>query len=286
MEFQRKDHYNIDDLLEIMKILRSPDGCPWDREQTHESIRQNFIEETYEAIEAIDTKDTELLKEELGDVLMQVVFHALMEEEAGKFDFSDVADGVCHKLIIRHPHVFGNVVAADSDQVLKNWDAIKMETKAQKTQSEVMDSVSKALPALMRSQKVQKKAAKAGFDWEDISGALDKVSEETEELKQAIDNSSQEHCLEELGDLLFSVVNVSRFLDLDSEYALTVACDKFIDRFKSVEFLASQRGINMKEASLRQLDALWEEVTIKNNGGNKIEQDRINYGRSRKGEHF
>lgn len=260
MEFQRKDHYNIDDLLEIMKILRLPEGCPWDREQTHESIRQNFIEETYEAIEAIDTKDTELLKEELGDVLMQVVFHALMEEEAGKFDFSDVADGVCHKLIIRHPHVFGNVVAADSDQVLKNWDAIKMETKAQKTQSEVMDSVSKALPALMRSQKVQKKAAKAGFDWEDISGALDKVSEETEELKQAIDNSSQEHCLEELGDLLFSVVNVSRFLDLDSEYALTVACDKFIDRFKSVEFLASQRGINMKEASLRQLDALWEEV--------------------------
>ena len=260
MEFQRKDHYNIDDLLEIMKILRSPEGCPWDREQTHESIRQNFIEETYEAIEAIDTKDTELLKEELGDVLMQVVFHALMEEEAGKFDFSDVADGVCHKLIIRPPHVFGNVVAADSDQVLKNWDAIKMETKAQKTQSEVMDSVSKALPALMRSQKVQKKAAKAGFDWEDISGALDKVSEETEELKQAIDNSSQEHCLEELGDLLFSVVNVSRFLDLDSEYALTVACDKFIDRFKSVEFLASQRGINMKEASLRQLDALWEEV--------------------------
>ena len=260
MEFQRKDHYNIDDLLEIMKILRSPEGCPWDREQTHESIRQNFIEETYEAIEAIDTKDTELLKEELGDVLMQVVFHALMEEEAGKFDFSDVADGVCHKLIIRHPHVFGNVVAADSDQVLKNWDAIKMETKAQKTQSEVMDSVSKALPALMRSQKVQKKAAKAGFDWEDISGALDKVSEETEELKQAIDNSSQEHCLEELGDLLFSVVNVSRFLDLDSEYALTVACDKFIDRFKSVEFLASQRGINMKEASLRQLDALWVEV--------------------------
>lgn len=260
MEFQRKDHYNIDDLLEIMKILRSPEGCPWDREQTHESIRQNFIEETYEAIEAIDTKDTELLKEELGDVLMQVVFHALMEEEAGKFDFSAVADGVCHKLVIRHPHVFGNVVAADSDQVLKNWDAIKMETKAQKTQSEVMDSVSKALPALMRSQKVQKKAAKAGFDWEDISGALDKVSEETEELKQAIDNSSQEHCLEELGDLLFSVVNVSRFLDLDSEYALTVACDKFIDRFKSVEFLASQRGINMKEASLRQLDALWEEV--------------------------
>ena len=130
MEFQRKDHYNIDDLLEIMKILRSPEGCPWDREQTHESIRQNFIEETYEAIEAIDTKDTELLKEELGDVLMQVVFHALMEEEAGKFDFSDVADGVCHKLIIRHPHVFGNVVAADSDQVLKNWDAIKIETKA------------------------------------------------------------------------------------------------------------------------------------------------------------
>ena len=260
MKFQRKDHYTIDDLLEIMKILRSPEGCPWDREQTHESIRQNFIEETYEAIEAIDTKDTELLKEELGDVLMQVVFHALMEEEAGKFSFSDVADGVCQKLIVRHPHVFGDVVVNDSTQVLKNWDAIKMQTKAQKTQSEVMDSVSKALPALMRSQKVQKKAAKAGFDWEDVSGALDKVSEETEELKQAIFENQEGHCLEELGDLLFSVVNVSRFLDVDSEYALTRACDKFINRFKSVEFLASQRGINMKEASLQQLDALWEEV--------------------------
>ncbi len=260
MEFQKKDHYNVNDLIEIMKMLRQPDGCPWDREQTHESIRQNFIEETYEAVEAIDTKDTELLKEELGDVLMQVVFHSLMEEEAGNFDFSDVADGVCQKLIIRHPHVFGNVVADDSEQVLKNWDAIKMQTKSQKTQSEAMESVSKALPALMRSQKVQKKAAKAGFDWDDVSGALDKVSEETEELRQAIAENQQEQCLEELGDLLFSVVNVSRFLNLDSEYALTMACDKFVRRFQSVEFLASQRGINMKEASLEQLDVLWDEV--------------------------
>lgn len=260
MEFHRKDHYNMDDLIEIMRLLRSPEGCPWDREQTHESIRQNFIEETYEAIEAIDTKDTELLKEELGDVLMQVVFHALMEEETGNFDFSDVADGVCQKLIIRHPHVFGTVIANNSEQVLTNWDAIKMQTKAQKTQSEVMDSVSKALPALMRSQKIQKKAAKAGFDWEDVSGALDKVFEETEELRQAIAENQQNHCLEELGDLLFSVVNVSRFLHLDSEYALTLACDKFINRFKSVEFLANQRGINMNEASLEQLDALWEEI--------------------------
>ena len=219
MEFQRKDHYNIDDLLEIMKILRSPEGCPWDREQTHESIRQNFIEETYEAIEAIDTKDTELLKEELGDVLMQVVFHALMEEEAGKFDFFRCGGRCLPQADYPPSPCVWKCGGCGLRSGIKNWDAIKMETKAQKTQSEVMDSVSKALPALMRSQKVQKKAAKAGFDWEDISGALDKVSEETEELKQAIDNSSQEHCLEELGDLLFSVVNVSRFLDLDSEYA-------------------------------------------------------------------
>ena len=248
--------------LKFMKIFAVAGGLPFGiGNKPMRASAKIFIEETYEAIEAIDTKDTELFKGRTGRCVNAGGFSCFDGGGSGKIlIFSDVADGVCHKLIIRHPHVFGNVVAADSDQVLKNWDAIKMETKAQKTQSEVMDSVSKALPALMRSQKVQKKAAKAGFDWEDISGALDKVSEETEELKQAIDNSSQEHCLEELGDLLFSVVNVSRFLDLDSEYALTVACDKFIDRFKSVEFLASQRGINMKEASLRQLDALWEEV--------------------------
>ena len=260
MEFQQKEKYTMEDLLRIIEILRSPEGCPWDREQTHKSIRSSLIEETYEAIEAIDTENTELLKEELGDVLLQVVFHSLLEKEAGNFDFSDVADAVAKKMVIRHPHVFGNVSVKDSGEVLKNWDEIKKRTKSQKTQTEVLRSVSPALPALMRSAKVQHKAAKVGFDWPDVSGALDKVSEETAELKAAINNGDREHCWEELGDLLFSVVNVSRFLHTDPEEALTRSCDKFIDRFGKVETLAVSRGLDMKSASLEELDSIWEEV--------------------------
>ena len=257
--FARKEKYGIGDLLKIMEILRSPEGCPWDREQTHESVRQNFIEETYEAIEGIDLKDTELLKEELGDVLLQVVFHAQMEKEQGSFDFSDVADGICKKLIIRHPHIFSDVVANNSDEVLKNWDAIKMETKSQRTQSEVLSGVSRSLPALMRSQKVQHKASKAGFDWPEIGGALDKVEEELSELREAVAAGTEEERVEELGDLLFSVVNVARFLKTDSEEALTLACDKFISRFAKVEALAGERRIDMKSSPLSVLDALWDE---------------------------
>ena len=175
MSFEKKDKYTIEDLLEIMKILRAPGGCPWDREQDHHSIRASFIEETYEAVEAIDTDNTELLKEELGDVLLQVVFHSRIEEEAGRFNFDDVADGICKKMIVRHPHVFGDVTVENSADVLKNWDEIKKKTKSQKTQTEVLQSVSPALPALMRSAKVQHKAAKVGFDWENAQGALEKV---------------------------------------------------------------------------------------------------------------
>ncbi len=260
MEFERKEKYEMQDLLKIMELLRSPDGCPWDREQDHHSIRANFIEETYEAIEAIDTENAELLKEELGDVLLQVVFHAQMEQEKGSFDFSDVVDGICKKLIIRHPHVFSEVSAKTSDEVLKNWDAIKMQTKEQKTQTEVLQSVSPALPALMRSQKVQKKAAKAGFDWDNVDGALAKIFEELDELKEAIDEGGQNSSEEELGDLLFSVVNVARFIHVDSEQALSKACDKFISRFGKLEALALERGMDIQKASLPELDALWEEV--------------------------
>ena len=260
MEFERKEKYELQDLLKIMELLRSPDGCPWDREQDHHSIRANFIEETYEAIEAIDTENAELLKEELGDVLLQVVFHAQMEQEKGSFDFSDVVDGICKKLIIRHPHVFSEVSAKTSDEVLKNWDAIKMQTKEQKTQTEVLQSVSPALPALMRSQKVQKKAAKAGFDWDNVDGALAKIFEELDELKEAIDEGGQISSEEELGDLLFSVVNVARFIHVDSEQALSKACDKFISRFGKLEALALERGMDIQKASLPELDALWEEV--------------------------
>lgn len=260
VNFTFKHKYNIDDLLLIMKILRSGEGCPWDREQTHESIKKSLIEETYEVIEAINKNDAELLKEELGDVLLQVVFHAQMENEKSVFDFSDVCDGICKKLVERHPHVFSDVEVKDSDEVLLNWEEIKSKTKNRKTQTEKMLSVPRELPALMRSTEIQKKAAKVGFDWQDVSGALEKVSEETAELKAAIDNNDTLNIEEELGDLLFSVVNVSRFVKLDAEEALTKASDKFLNRFSQVEKLAAQRKIDMKSASLSELDKLWDEV--------------------------
>ncbi|MGN0489187.1 MAG: nucleoside triphosphate pyrophosphohydrolase [Ruminococcus sp.] len=260
MNFTKKEKYNFGDLVEIMKYLRAPDGCPWDRVQTHESIRNNLIEETYEVIEAIDNKDNKLMQEELGDLLLQVVFHAELAEEENFFNIDDVVNDICQKLVIRHPHVFGDVKAENSEEALKSWDDVKMSTKAQKKQSEAMDSVSKALPSLMRATKIQQKAAKIGFDWEDVSGALEKVSEETQELKEAIQNKDSKNQAEELGDLLFSVVNVARFLKIDSEESLYNACDKFTERFKLVENLASERGINMKTASLSVLDSLWDEV--------------------------
>lgn len=260
MNFERKSEYNFNDLVQIMKILRSPDGCPWDKVQTHQSIRQNFIEETYEAIEAIDTCDTELLKEELGDVMMQVIFHTIMEEEVGSFDINDVCDAVCKKLIVRHPHVFSDTIADTADEVLKNWDKIKMDTKSQKTQSQVLASVSKSLPALMYSQKIQHKAAKVGFDFEKTDDAFDKVSEELAELKTAVANDDTDNMSEELGDLLFSVVNVARFIKVDSEKALYDATVKFTDRFSKVEQLCNERSINMAEAPISVLDSLWDEV--------------------------
>lgn len=262
MDFKEKSEYKFDDLIEIVKILRAPGGCPWDREQTHKSIRSNFIEETYEAVEAIDTENLELLKEELGDVLLQVALHSEIESEKNNFTIDDVCDGVCKKLIIRHPHVFGDVNAETTDQVLKNWDNIKMRTKSQKTQAQAMDSVSKSLPSLMRSTKIQQKAAKVGFDWDSVDGALDKLFEECEELKNAVKNNDKENQYEELGDVLFSAVNVARFLNIDSEHALYDACDKFTDRFSKVESLAKERGIDMKTASLSELDSLWDEVKI------------------------
>ena len=263
MEYPQKERYDFNDLVEIVRILRAPGGCPWDMAQTHRSIRSNFIEETYEAIEAIDTGDTALLREELGDVLLQVALHTEMEREAGSFDMNDVCDDLCKKLIVRHPHVFGDKSAANEQQALQNWDAVKMELKQQKSQTEAMNSVSRALPALMRSEKVQRKSAKVGFDWDTVDGALDKLYEEYNELKVAIDHGGVDQQSEELGDLLFSAVNVSRFLGIDSEKALYDACDKYIKRFSMVEQLADERGIDMKTAELSQLDSLWEEVKIK-----------------------
>ena len=260
MDFQYKDTYDINDLIHIMRILRAPDGCPWDRVQTHESIRQNFIEETYEAVEAIDKGDSPLLKEELGDVLMQVIFHSLMEEEAGRFDFNDVCNDVCQKLIIRHPHVFGNIEADTPQEVLKNWDAIKMRTKSQKSNADSVDDVARSLPALMRAQKVQKRSAKSGMDFRSAEEAAVKVPEEQRELFAAIDSGDQAKIEEELGDLLFSVVNIARFAGVDAEQALTRSTDKFAKRFRAVEALAKERGIDMKNAPDSLIDSLWEEI--------------------------
>ena len=254
VDFQYKDSYNVKDLEEIVRILRAPGGCPWDAEQTHQSIRRNFLEEAYEAVEAIDEENPEHLKEELGDVLLQVVFHALMEQETGRFDLDDVADGVCKKLIYRHPHVFGDVSVSGTGEVLSNWEELKRKEKGQATNTDALEAVARSLPALWRAEKVQKKAKKAGFDWPDVSGALDKLSEELEELKAAVAQGT--NVAEELGDLLFSAVNVSRFLKVDCEDALNQATDKFIDRFRKVEEQTGDRP--MTEMTLDQLDQLWE----------------------------
>lgn len=256
--FKFKDNYDVADLIDIVEILRSPEGCPWDREQDHKSIRRDFLEETYEVIEAINKNDKELLLEELGDVLLQVVFHTQIEREQGTFELSDVADGICKKMIERHPHVFGEVKADTSAEVLENWDVIKKRTKKQKSQTESMLSIPREFPALMRADKVQKKAAKVGFDWDNADGAFDKVAEELGELKTAVANGDKDNMREELGDLLFSVVNVSRFIGVDSEEALTGSTDKFIDRFSKVEKMAEEQGMNMKETELSELDKLWD----------------------------
>lgn len=263
MKFNLKPSYNFDDLVCIMDLLRSPEGCPWDREQNHKTIRNNFIEETYEAIEAIDTQNTALLREELGDVLLQVVFHACISKECGEFTIDDVTDEVCKKLIVRHPHVFGDVVAENSEAVLKNWDEIKKSRKNQTTQKQVMDSISPSLPALIRADKIGKKAAKVGFDFPDTASALEKVAEETREVEQAIAQNNPQNIKEEIGDLLFAVVNLARKAGVDSEEALYNANNKFINRFGKVEQQALQKGIDLNAENLELLDKIWQEIKTK-----------------------
>lgn len=258
VDFEQKERYNFEDLLRIMEILRAPDGCMWDREQDHQSIRRNFIEETYEVCEAIDEQDAEHLKEELGDVLLQVVFHTQMEKEKGVFDIGDVADGVCKKLIFRHPHIFGSVEVGSSEEILRNWDALKRVEKHQETDTAALDSVARSLPGLIRAEKLQKKAEKVGFDWENVQGALDKVAEETAELQQAMNGSGDVE--EELGDLLFAMVNVARHLKVDPERALEKTCDKFISRFASMERQAHAADKSLSDLPLAELDALWNKA--------------------------
>ncbi len=258
VDFKQKDSYTVTDLEEIVRLLRAPGGCPWDREQTHESIRRNFIEEAYEVAEAIDEGSADHLREELGDVLLQVLFHTRIEEEAGVFSLNDVADTVSKKLIFRHPHVFGDVEVGGSDEVLVNWEELKRREKGQATHADALDSVARSLPAMWRAEKIQAKARKAGFDWPSVEGAMDKLEEELHELHTAIREGSNTQ--EELGDLLFAAVNVARFLALDPEEALHQASDKFTQRFGKVEEAAAAQGRAMGEMSLAQLDELWDTV--------------------------
>lgn len=262
VDFEIKDNYDINDFLRLVTVLRSPGGCPWDRKQTHESIKKNFIEEAYEVVEAINKADAEGLKEELGDVLLQVAMHSEMESEKGSFDFNDVVNDICKKLVVRHPHVFGDAAAQSSDEALQNWDQVKLKTKGMKKQGEAMIKVPREFPALMRAQKVQEKAAKAGFDWDDINGAVDKLHEEIDELETALAADVGKDIEEEFGDVLFSCVNVSRFIGADSEEALTASTDKFIKRYLLVEKLAADEGLDMKTASIEELDKLWNKAKI------------------------
>lgn len=261
VNFQIKDYYGFDDLIGIISLLRSPGGCSWDMEQTHESIRRNFIEEVYEVCEAIDSGDAENLREELGDVLTQVVFHADIEKDAGRFDIGGVCDGVCKKLINRHPHVFGDVKVAGTDEILSNWDEIKKKEKGHGTVADSMRSVAKSLPALWRADKVQGKAEKACFGWSDITGALGKLDEESAELRQAV--ASGQGIEDELGDVLFTAVNISRFIGADPETVLSSATDKFIARFSLVEQRAADMGLRISDMNLEQLDKFWDEIKLK-----------------------
>ena len=258
INFVRKPQYGYEDLLEIIRLLRSEDGCPWDKAQTHQSIRRGLLEEAYEAAEAIDNDDPVLLKEELGDVLMQVVFHADIESDAGRFTIDDVCDGVVKKLLFRHPHVFGSECEDSPESVMVSWDKLKRQEKGQKTVADSMDSVARSLPGLWRAEKLQSKAASAGFEWPDVQGALDKLEEEVGELRRAVEEGGD--VPEELGDVLFAAVKVGRFCACDPEDAVNGTCEKFIRRFRAVENGAAAQGREVSQLSLEEMTALWNEA--------------------------
>ena len=259
-EFEIKDRYGMDDYRALIHFLRSPGGCPWDRAQNHESIRRNVVEEAYETAHAIDEGDTDNLREELGDLLMQVLLHADMEEEKGAFDLDDVADVACKKLVFRHPHVFGGESAPDPESALVSWETRKRAEKGQKTVTESMVSVPENLPALWRAEKIQKKAAGVGFQWPDPSFTLMKLREETEELAEGIAAGDRANIAEELGDVLFCAVDAARMLGVDPEAALHAACGKFTRRFAYLEQKVAEAGADFRELSLSQLESYYQEA--------------------------
>lgn len=252
-----KKSYGFDDLVLLVEVLRSDKGCPWDREQDHKSIRKDLIEETYEVVEAIDTENPTLLREELGDVLLQVVFHAQIEREAERFTMDDVANDICVKLIHRHPHVFGEVSADTSDKILSNWEKIKSEEKHRNTITDKLKAIPPMLPALMRAEKVGKKAK--CFDFADEDEVVEKIHEEMAELRVASVAGDADACEEEVGDLLLSITSLCRKLSIDPEVALNRATDKFIRRFELLENAVTAEGKTMENLSSEELNRIWNE---------------------------
>lgn len=255
-----KDKYGLSDLLDIMRLLRGPGGCPWDREQTHESLKKYLIEETYEVLEVIDSGDKKKLCEELGDLLLQIVFHAQIAAESDEFDMDDVITGISRKLVLRHTHVFGGDKAETPDEVTENWEAIKKKEKGITSHTGVLKDVPSNLPALMRSYKVQQKAAQVGFDWEDIEDVVSKVDEEITELKDVYKSKNVERITDELGDVFFALVNLARFLKVQPELALTGTINKFIRRFEYIETESGKEGRRLADMTLAEMDELWNKA--------------------------
>ncbi len=256
VESNKLINYNMNHLLLIMKQLRN--GCPWDAKQTHETLKPHLIEETYEVLEALDKKDTDLLEEELGDLLLQILFHAQIASESAHFDMQDVMSRLGRKLVYRHPHVFGEVKVQNASGAIKSWEEMKRKEKGVQTYTEGLLRIPKDLPALMRSYKIQKKASEVGFDWDHVNDALEKVKEEFFELLEVYNTEERDKIREEIGDLIFAVVNVARFLQVDPEIALSSTIEKFIQRFAYIEENAQKSGKKINELSLKEMDALWD----------------------------
>lgn len=253
----------IDRLVEVMKRLRAPDGCPWDQKQDHASLRKYLIEEAYEFLEAVDLNDDAAMCEELGDVLLQVVFHAQIASEAGRFSLEDIARGISEKLVRRHPHVFGDREANTADDVLRNWEADKQKEKPER--NSILDGVPKRLPALMQAQEIQRKVRRVGFDWDTAQQAFEKVEEEWSEFREALEMNDTEAIRAELGDFLFAIVNICRFLNIDAEDALMQTNRKFRRRFGFIETELRKRNRSPDDSTLEEMDALWDEAKRQEN---------------------
>jgi tetrapyrrole methylase family protein/MazG family protein len=260
------ENKGFDRLVAIMRRLRGPGGCPWDAEQTHESLKRYLLEECYEVIEAIDSENRENLKEELGDLLLQPIFHATIAEENGDFTLDDVIETICDKLVLRHPHVFGERVVKTADEQVENWERIKKEEKGEERKS-ALSGVPPQLPALLKAQKITEKAARVGFDWEHADQVFAKVLEELHEFEETMSVGDEKRMEEELGDLLFAIVNLGRFLSLNPEEALRKTIERFSRRFAHIEDTMHARGVNLREASLEEMELLWEEAKSAENNG-------------------